>query len=95
MRVSIDWGVIDPDLMRPVEHSQMAGLQVADAVASSLFAAVNPNRFGDTEEKYATLLFPNIYRRKDTAHGYGLKFWPGDIDALIAQNPHLAGFVKV
>ena len=95
MKVSIDWSVIDPDLMRPVEHSQMAGLQVADAVASSLFAAVNPNRYGDTEEKYASLLFPNFYRHKDTALGYGLKFWPGDIDYLITQNPHLAGFVKV
>jgi hypothetical protein len=43
MAVTIDWSVIDPDLIRPVEHSQLAGLQVADAVASSLFAAANPN----------------------------------------------------
>ena len=94
MAVTIDWSVIDPDLIRPVEHSQLAGLQVADAVASSLFAAANPNNYGDTEDRYARLIFPTLYRHKGVALGYGLKFWPGDFEALKAQNPHLAGFAE-
>ena len=92
LKVTVDWSVIDPDLLRPVEHSQLAGLQVADAVASGLFAAVNPNRFGDTEDRYARLLLPTVYRHKGTALGYGLMFWPGDFTALKTRNPHLAGF---
>ncbi len=94
MAVTIDWSVIDPDLIRPVEHSQLAGLQVADAVASSLFAAANPNNYGDTEDRYARLIFPTLYRHKGIALGYGLKFWPGDFESLKAQNPHLAGFAE-
>jgi hypothetical protein len=94
MSVTIDWSVINPDHIRPVEHSQLAGLQVADAVASSLFAAVNPNRYGDTEDRYARLIFPTVYRHKGDALGYGIKFWPGDFDAMKAQNPHLAGFAE-
>ncbi len=93
LHVTVDWSVIDADLMRPVQHSQLAGLQIADAVASGLFSAVNPNRFGDTEDKYAKLILPSAYRHKDTLLGYGLKFWPDDLDALKARNPHLAGFV--
>lgn len=94
LAVTIDWSVIDPDLIRPVEHSQLAGLQVADAVASSLFAAVNPNAFGDTEDRYVRLIAPTFYRHKDAALGYGVKFWPSDLEALTAQNPHLAGFME-
>ena len=94
MSVTIDWSAIDPDFIRPVEHSQLAGLQVADAVASSLFAATNPNAYGDTEDRYARLILPTVYRHKGTSFGYGLKFWPGDFETLKAQNPHLAGFVE-
>lgn len=53
LTVNVDWSVVDPDFIRAVEHSQLAGLQVADAVASSLYAAINPNQYGDTEDKYA------------------------------------------
>jgi len=92
MSVTIDWSVIDADMMRPVEHSQLAGLQIADAVASSLFAACNPNRYGDTEDKYLKLIAPTMYRHRGSLLGYGLKLWPGDLDVLKTQNPHLAGF---
>src|SRR3546814_10749936 len=55
----------------------MMGLQLADAVASSLYFAVNPNRYGETEDRYASILAPTLYRHRGTVHGYGLKFWPG------------------
>ena len=87
--VQIDWSVIDPVRVRAVQHAQMAGLQVVDAIASSAFAAVNANQFGDTEERYLLELLPVAYRRKGKVSGYGLKFWPADIDMLLAKDPRL------
>lgn len=92
LSVNVDWSVIDPDFIRAVEHSQLAGLQVADAVASGYFAAVNPNQYGDTEDKYARLMLPLCYRHKGALLGYGLKFWPGDFEALKKENPQLEIF---
>jgi Protein of unknown function (DUF3800) len=92
--VTIDWSVLNPEAIRAVEHSQLAGLQVADAVASSLFAALNPNPYGDTEDKYVRLLLPTAYRHKGMVLGYGLKFWPGDVEALKKQNPQLLSFAE-
>lgn len=92
--VTIDWSVLNPDAIRAVEHSQLAGLQVADAVASSLFAALNPNPYGDTEDKYARHLLPTAYRHKGVLLGYGLKFWPGDFELLKKENPQLLTFAE-
>lgn len=94
MRVTIDWSVIDPDLVRAVAHDKLAGLQVADAVASSLFAAVNVNRYGNVEDRYAKVLSPTFYRHKATFLGYGVKFWPDDLAKLKEANPHLAVFAS-
>lgn len=93
--VTIDWSVIEPDLIRAVEHSQLAGLQVADAVASGLYAAVNPNRFGDTEDKYLRNMRKVFYRHEGKVLGYGLKFWPGDFAKMKTANPHLAVFADM
>jgi hypothetical protein len=56
--VRIDWNVIDPESVSAVDHSKRAGLQIADAVASSFFYAVNVNRYGEIEDKYSRLLLP-------------------------------------
>lgn len=94
MDVRIDWSVINPKLVSAVAHEQLAGLQVADAVASGLFAAVNLNKYGDVEDKYAKILWPTFYRHKATFLGYGLKFWPDDFAKLKEANPHLAVFAS-
>jgi hypothetical protein len=90
--VRIDWNVVDPKYVSAVNHEQLAGLQVADAVASSLFYAVHPSRYGEIEEKYAALLSPTFYRHKNNALGYGIKFWPADLETLKKTNPHLSAF---
>ncbi len=92
MDVRIDWSVVVTDTVRAVNHDQLAGLQVADAVSSGFFYAVNLNRYGEAEEKYARLLRPTIYRHKNVTLGYGLKFWPEDVEKLKSANPHLAWF---
>jgi hypothetical protein len=56
--------VIVPGAVRAVNHDQLAGLQVADAIASSLYYATNLNRYGEAEDKYARLLMPTVFRHK-------------------------------
>ncbi len=92
LNVNIDWDAIDPENVRAVNHDQLAGLQAADAVASSFYYAVNPNRYGEVEDKYARMLMPTGYRHKGAVLGYGLKFWPDDVQKLKSANPHLAWF---
>lgn len=92
MDVRVDWDVIDPDRVEAVNHDQLAGLQMADAVASSLYYAVQLNRYGEAEDKYAKILRPTFYKHKGKTLGYGVKFWPEDLDALKKTNPHLGGF---
>ena len=54
------------------------GLQIADAVASGFFKAVEPSEYGHTEDRYARMLKPVVYREGETCLGYGLRFWPED-----------------
>jgi hypothetical protein len=62
--------------MRSVEHTKMAGLQVAGAVATSFYYTLALNRYGDNEPRYAELLKRQVYRHLGKHLGYGLKFWP-------------------
>lgn len=73
--IRVDWDVIDPMHVRAVNHDQLAGLQLADAVATSAYYAVTPNIYGDIEDRYLRLLAPTIYRHEQRLDGYGLKFW--------------------
>jgi hypothetical protein len=83
MKVTVDWGVIKTEKVRAVDHSKLAGLQVADAVASGIFYAVNTNRYGNIEERYAQTLKNTFYRFKGgKAFGYGIKFWPEDMEEI-------------
>jgi hypothetical protein len=86
---------IDPTVVRPQQieartHEQMAGLQIADAVASSFFFGVQSHPFGFTEPRYALALSPVLYRHKQCCHAYGLKFWPRECDALLQNRETLA-----
>jgi len=76
--VRVDWSVIDPNLIRAVNHDQLAGLQLADAVASGIFFSVHRNQYGEVEDRYLRLLAKTIYCHKQRIEGYGLKFWCQD-----------------
>ena len=79
--------------MRAVNHDQLAGLQIADAVASSLFFAGNLTQYSEGENRYFRMLRPTIYRHAKTGElGYGLKFWPGSLEALTESMAHLVSF---
>lgn len=86
-KVQIDPTVIDPERIRSVEHSKLAGLQVADAVASGFHFAVKVNRYGETETGYLSHLKKTLYRHQKTVLGYGIKVWPEDFATLKAKAP--------
>lgn len=92
MNVRIDWNIIDPGRVSAVDHSKLAGLQIADAVASSFFYAVNLNRYGEIEDKHARILLPQCYKHKGSVLGYGLKFWPEEFQKIKSTNPHIKLF---
>ncbi|MEI7843937.1 MAG: DUF3800 domain-containing protein, partial [Gallionellaceae bacterium] len=76
--VRIAWNVFDPALVSAVNHDQLAGLQLADAVATSVFYAVHKNQYNEVEERYLQLIAPTIYQHEGKTEGYGLKFWCED-----------------
>jgi hypothetical protein len=92
--VQIDPTVIIPANIRAVEHSRLAGLQVADAIASGVHFAVKVNRYGETETGYLSHISATMYRHRNVLNGYGLKLWPVDFDGLKGKAPeivHLEG----
>lgn len=89
----IDWSAIDPDMVRAVNHDQMAGLQIADAVASGIYYALNLNPYGMAEPRYLELMHTRIYRHRGRCHGYGVKFWP-DFDQQKKTLDHLAAIER-
>lgn len=93
-KVQIDPTVIDPERIRSVEHSKMAGLQVADAVASG-FHSVKVNRYGETEAGYLPYLKKTLYRHGKTVLGYGVKVWPEDFHILQAKAPEIVNLERV
>ena len=75
---NIEWPILDPQLLRAVNHDQLAGLQLADAVASGIFYAVHRTQYGEVEDRYLRLLGRTVYRRNGVLEGFGLKFWCED-----------------
>lgn len=89
--IRIAWDYIDPAKIAAVNHDQMAGLQIADAIASSHFKSVSLDRFGNNEPRYFLELNKVIYRRNKAVFGYGIKFWP-TFETLRPSNMHLSVF---
>lgn len=75
--IHIEWDAIDPARVRAVNHDKLAGLQLADAVASSAFFACNLSKYGDVEDRYLRTLAPRVFRNKGRIDGYGMKLWCG------------------
>jgi hypothetical protein len=85
--VQIDRSAINPKQIHAVEHSRLAGLQAADAIASSLHFAVKRNRYGETEPGYAQLLKKTFYRHRGEVQGYGIKTWPDSLNIAKTKAP--------
>lgn len=87
--VRIHWPVVRTEQIRAVAHAQLAGLQVADAIASSTYAAVRLNRYGMIEPAYSNQLRAHCYCHKGQRLGYGLKF-VSRFDDLKKEMPQLS-----
>lgn len=88
--IRIDWDVISCDRIRSEGHKAMKGLQVADIVASSTFAALHANNYGLTETGYLQRVAGITYKNRGTIDGYGIKFWPNGASKL----PEAAGALQ-
>jgi hypothetical protein len=85
--VRIDWNVIKRDQISSKGHAERRGLQIADAVASGYWNAVNRNALGLTEDRYARTLEPIAYAYKGRRiRSYGVKFVP-DVTAMLKTQP--------
>lgn len=71
--VNIHWPVVDLSKLRAVAHSQLAGLQVADAVATSTHYAVKLSRYNIADPSYLGMLRRHVYRHRGNHIGYGIK----------------------
>jgi hypothetical protein len=86
--VNIHWPAIRVDQLRAVAHDQLAGLQLADVVASSYFQAIRLNEFNIADPSYVGHLQKQVYRHRRAHLGYGLKFL-SRYDELEEKMPHL------
>jgi hypothetical protein len=55
MDVRIEWVAIKPEQIAAYTPGRRMGLQIADAVASSYYYAVQPTAYGFTEDRYAKI----------------------------------------
>ncbi len=83
-RVALDYraepGIVRPEELCTYTSGKRMGLQIADAVASSYFFAVEKSQFGFTEESYAKLLLSRAYRHEGQLWGYGIKIAPRETE---------------
>lgn len=73
---NIDWSIIKLEQLAAYSHGRQRGLQIADAVASGCFFAVETNSKGLTNNQYIRLLKPNFHKLGISCVGYGIKVLP-------------------
>jgi Protein of unknown function (DUF3800) len=68
----INWDAFSPDDIVVEAHAKWAGLQIADAVTSAFFHAVEPNGYGNFEQGYADALASCIIADRGLKLGFGI-----------------------
>jgi hypothetical protein len=81
--VTIHWDAIKVDQLSAHTPWKRMGLQVADAVATGTYYAVRRTQYGHTEDRYVRMLKPVVYHHQGRYLGYGIKFWPREVDRMI------------
>jgi hypothetical protein len=72
----VKWSVMNWRLVEARPHQQVAGLQIADAVVSAFYQAVDalgPTKWNTTPAK---LLKPRVASSKGIIADYGVTLWP-------------------
>jgi hypothetical protein len=73
---SIDWTVLDPANIAVENHKVRAGLQLADLFTSALWKALEPNGYGNCEDRYAKILAPRLIKQNGYTLNCGLTIIP-------------------
>lgn len=92
--VRIAWESIKTEQVTAFSSGRRMGLQIADAVASSFYYAVNQTRHGFTEDRYAYMLKSVVYQRNGQYLGYGIKLWPREVDDRVAKDENLGWILR-
>lgn len=90
--VRIHWDAIHP-VIKVRQHDQLNGLQIADAVASGMRYAVDPNRHGNTEPRYSVIFRPITYKR-GRYRSYGVKIFPTSVETELAGDERTREFAE-
>ncbi len=85
----IEWNIIKPEQIAAFSSGKRMGLQIADAVAGSFFYAVESTRHGFTEDRYARMLKQTVYHHRGQYRGYGIKFWPREVENCLDTDERL------
>jgi len=88
--VTIYWDAIRVDQISAHTPGKRMGLQIADAVATGTYYAVQRTQYGHTEDRYIRMLKPVVYHRQGRYLGYGIKFWPREADRLLDAEDRFA-----
>lgn len=73
----VRWQVFTGHRFRLDHPNHVELLQVADSCASALYKAVEPDEYGNRENRYLRALAPRLYRRgPSNVTSYGLKVFP-------------------
>ena len=84
-RERIAWDHLDPRGGRIEQATRVELLQLADLAVSSTAKAFEPDRFGNTEQRYLETLVPRHRRGRAPLSSYGLKIYPscGELSAWV------------
>ena len=78
---NLKWSVLSGDLLKIYPHTERAGLQLADCVASAFFKGSDVYNTNDCDPRFAMALKPRMARYRDRPAGqiagYGVKLIPG------------------
>lgn len=72
----IHWPAVDWRNFKIHPRGLSRWLQASDACCGAVFAALEPDRFGNIEDSYVLALKNIFYRRGSNVFSYGLKFMP-------------------
>lgn len=73
---SINWNVLNPEDIRVENHSNRAGLQLADVITSATYQAFQENLYGDVETRYISILDKRFLKENNSIRDCGITLVP-------------------
>ena len=93
--IRIEFDKVPVDQIETQTPGRSMGLQLADAAAGAFFNALERDKFGNTEPRYAKTLLPVLYRHENNCVGYGLKIVPREAMTNLGDDENLKWILDV